>query len=283
MDSAPFALEHQRCISLALIHIAYAEAIGCVLVMTRPREYKRHIAVVVAVKHICVFRECLPTACIDTDFIQWHIHHARMGMMRVLSAYAALVEYFCRRLKHIVTAEISHTRHRRQLTHTRHVDKAVVVAVMSRKSVFEMCEEPATPVASEMEISVGVQFKFVHHVVVTIYRQRRIELWLFHLHVDLSGYRLIAVLYRRCTFRHLYRLHPRTRDIAEAVGRRRSAEVWYILSKHLHIRARQPQQTYLPGACGGVGIVDVDRRIGGEALAEIAACRTLKLRSGDKF
>ena len=97
------------------------------------------------------------------------------------------------------------------------------------------------------------------------------SLRLLELDVDLPGQRLVAVLDGRGALAHLDALHPRSGDVAQGIGRGGSAEVGDVLGEQLDVGAREAQQTDLLGSRGGVGVVDVDRRVGDEALAEVAA------------
>ena len=91
------------------------------------------------------------------------------------------------------------------------------------------------------------------------------------LHVDLSGHGLVAVLHAGIALAHLYAFHPRAGHIAQGIGYCGTTEVGEVLGEHLHVFATESEQLDLLGTCGGIVVAHVDRRVGGEALAEVAA------------
>ena len=103
------------------------------------------------------------------------------------------------------------------------------------------------------------------------------QLGFLEFHIDLSRDGLIPVLHGRTSFAYLNALHPRPRDIAQAVGGGRAAVVGDILRHHLHIRTGQAQKLDLLGTGGGVRVSDVHRRIGHKTFSQVTAGGTVQL------
>jgi len=89
--------------------------------------------------------------------------------------------------------------------------------------------------------------------------------------VYLAGDAFVAVLDRRGSLRHGDAAHPGAGHEVEGVWQGESAQGGDVFGEHLDVGAAEPQQPYLLGAGGGVAVVDIDRGVGGEALAQVAA------------
>ncbi len=143
---------------------------------------------------------------------------------------------------------------------------------MRLPSVLEMRQHFGVELVGDVPVAVGVQLQLEVGVEVGVQAHALRILRLEILDVDLSGHRLVAVLHRRHAFGDLYALHPCAGDIPQRIRRCRPAECRHVLREQLHVSAWQAEQLNLFGSCGGVGIVDVYRRRGGEAFTEVAAC-----------
>ena len=92
----------------------------------------------------------------------------------------------------------------------------------------------------------------------------------FVFHIDLPGDGLVTVFDGCAALAHLYALHPRTGHIAQPVRSGHSPKVGNVFRHHLYVSAGQSQQLDLLGARSGIGIGHVHRRVGYEALSEVA-------------
>ena len=146
-----------------------------------------------------------------------------------------------------------------------------------------MEQQCRAPFVAQVYVSVEVAFDFSHVVDIYVCRYRWVGLRLFHLYIYLACHRLIAVFNRTGAFRNLNGLYPRSGNVAKAERCSGSSESGHILRQHLDICSRQAEQLYLTGTCGRVAVADIDRRIGCEAFAKAAACRTFEIGCGDEL
>ena len=152
-----------------------------------------------------------------------------------------------------------------------HVEESVVVVVMVGKALLGMAQHDGRQLFGEVDVAAEVSLQARLAVGVEVGVELLGVVGLQVLNVNLAGDALVAVLHRRCTLRHLYALHPRARHVVERVGQGTAPQVGQLLGEHLHVGAAEAQQLDLLGARGSIAVAHVDRRIGGEALAQIAA------------
>ena len=69
----------------------------------------------------------------------------------------------------------------------------------------------------------------------------------------------------------LYALHPWTWHVAQREWGCCATEVGQVFCHHLHVCSGKSEQLDLSCSCCRIAIVDIYRRIGGEALAQVAA------------
>ena len=159
------------------------------------------------------------------------------------------------------------------LLHVGLVEKAVVVLVVVSPVVLIVEEKFGAEVGVEVDVAIGICLEAAECVAVEIEGHALLVVGLQILNVNLSRDALVAVAHRGGSFRHLYALHPRSRHIVEGIGGGCPTEVGQVLGEHLHVGAAQSQEFDLFGTRGGIGVVHVHRWVGGETLAQIAACR----------
>ena len=128
-----------------------------------------------------------------------------------------------------------------------------------------------------MNASIEVYLSLLFAILINIRTHTICALWLEKLNIYLTRSALISVLDARSTLAHLYRLHPRTRHIAEAIRQGSSTQIRNILCEHLHISAAKSKQFYLLSSSSSIAIAYVNRRIGSKRLSKVAASSTYQL------
>ena len=99
----------------------------------------------------------------------------------------------------------------------RHIHKTVSITVVLRLAVLEMKQCPCGKAVVEMYASVKVHLLLQVGVKICVGTKSVCSLRFQKFDVYLSRNALISVLHTRCTLAHLYRLHPRSGDIAEGI------------------------------------------------------------------
>ena len=158
-----------------------------------------------------------------------------------------------------------------ELAHLRLVAEAVVVLVHSHKVVGGVDHERSREARGEAEGEIGVSLDTAIGCGEDIGGDELVGRRLLVLNIYLPREGLVAVDDSPDTLGDLYAVHPGARDIAESVGCGETAEVGDILDEHLDIATGETEHLDSASTRCSVGIVDIDRGVSLEALAEVAA------------
>ncbi len=192
-------------------------------------------------------------------------------MLGALSASALVVEPPQQQLANPARRDISPAVHKVVLAQLGHIHKSVAIAVVVHLSVLEVqqsgCRQSAVEVYASIEVDLGLQFT----VLIDIGPHPIGTLWLEKLYIYLPRGALISVFDARCPLAHLYRLHPGSGHIAKTVGECCAAQIRYVFGEHLDIGAAESKEFYLSCSRGSVAVAYIDRGVGRERLAEVAA------------
>jgi len=198
-------------------------------------------------------------------------------VLTTLPAFALIMQATQHQLTNPSWRHICPSVHQVILSQLGHIHKAVAIAIMIHLSVLEVKKGCCRKTVVEMYASVKVYLRLQLAILINISTHTICALWLKKLYVYLTRSALISVLDARRSFAHLYRLHPRSRHIAQAIWQGCATQIWDILREHLHISATKSKQLYLLRTSGSVAVAYVNRRIGSKRLAQIAASSTYQL------
>ena len=144
------------------------------------------------------------------------------------------------------------------LAHVGLIEESIIVYVVMAEVILIMRQHFRTQLIVQMDVGIDIGLQAAHGVAVEVYRQALIVIGLQVFDVNLARNTLITVADRRRALRHLYAVHPGSRDIVECKRSCRPTEVRQVLGQHLHVGAAQSQEFNLLGTCGSVTIIHVN-------------------------
>ena len=122
------------------------------------------------------------------------------------------------------------------LTYIGLIQESIAIVVVVSPVVLVVAQYLCIHLA-QMDVTVGIGFHLALRVAIEINGGSLFILRFQIIHVDLAGYRLVAIAYGRGAFRHHDTFHPGAWDIAQRIGCCSTTEVGQVLSEHLHISA----------------------------------------------
>ena len=266
---AEFRLEQKGRVGVVLVYIVQLTSVHGILLVQRAGKDERQIGILLLIEDVSVFGERLVTVGSDGYFVGVGRMAAAMAH---LPAVAVFGQGFDACLENVTVAHIRPAVPYVVLLHLRNIGKAVIVAVVGFGFVFVMRQQRSAPTLGKFHRGVRIGFVTVGGAAEKIdgepvgFGQLR----LLELHIDLPGDGLVTVFDGCAALAHLYALHPRTGHIAQPVRSGHSPKVGNVFRHHLYVSAGQSQQLDLLGARSGIGIGHVHRRVGYEALSEVA-------------
>ncbi len=274
MGRRQLRLEKQRGVAVLLVDVVGTMAIDRLLVMERTGQDEGQVRVLLLVEDIGVLGEGLVAFRLDAHPVAFARRH-RGGRRSVhvggLSALALLFHGLDRSLEDVMVAHPGPTVLQVILFHLRHVHESVAVLVVSRRVVLVMGQYSGAEALAQGDVAVDIGLDLKLRIAEKVDVKRGRCLRFLELDIDLPRDGLVAVLDRRGAFRHLNALHPRAGHITQGKGGGGTAVVRDVFGQHLHIGAREAEELDLLRPRGGIGVAHVDRRVGGEALAQVAA------------
>ena len=158
-------------------------------------------------------------------------------------------------------------------TRLRQVAEAVVVVVVGFGVHRTVCQHDRREllVARHGQCRREVQLGFELVVEIEVHEEPFVVGGLAVFEIDLAGDRFVARCDRRNALRHLNRIEPHARRVAQSVGGRQPAHDGAVLVENLRIGAGQSEHLDLPCARDGVAVTDRYRGRVFERLGQIAA------------
>ena len=194
-------------------------------------------------------------------------------MLFVLSAGSYLLQRSKSAMENILVAFIHPSVLHVVLFPAGHVVKSVAIVVVVLEDVLVMEKHFRSPFVRKMHVGIGIRLDTALGVAEEVHLHLLFILRLEIVHVNLSCDRLISVFHGSTTLRHLDAFHPRSRHIAEGIRDGSPAVVGQILGEHLHVSARKAEELDLSCPRRSIVVSHIHRRIGGKALAKVAASR----------
>ena len=164
-----------------------------------------------------------------------------------------------------------------ELLHRRHVNPAIAVDIVVHKVLLVVPHQLGAQVLVQVHVGHNVALPFQVAVAVEVEKHPLLLVGLEVLHVDLAGDALVALLDARGAFADRDAAHPASGHEIKHVGLHGATHHGQTLDEHLHILSAEAQEFDLSGSHRSVAVVDVDRGVVDETLAQVAACRPEEL------